>query len=268
MKKNIVIASSARKQGKTLLACQIINLIRMRGYTVSAFKLEKCRNGPVEITKGPGRKDSDTCRFDISGSCFSFLVRYSSPDQLDTLLAKIPAKTDFFLWETNSMAKRIGEMFLIYIDGSVSNPKNPDLANIADIVLSGPLKPDKTERAANICLSLLGMPESKSFRVEAKYWINYENQPVLGEGRADLLQAIDEMGSIHKAANSRDIPYKRAWIHINTAEEKLGAKLVISKAGGVHGGGSRLTKLARQLLFLFNQTDSVLRKYIEGEQEL
>jgi molybdate transport system regulatory protein len=85
-------------------------------------------------------------------------------------------------------------------------------------------------------------------QVRSKIWLEAAGRPVLGEGRRALLQAIEESGSISRAARSLKIPYRKAWGQIKFMEEQLGLPLVRKLTGGVGGGGARLTPEAVELL--------------------
>ena len=39
-----------------------------------------------------------------------------------------------------------------------------------------------------------------SYKIKSRVWIEYDNHVLLGEGRVQLLKAIDETGSLSKAA--------------------------------------------------------------------
>lgn len=65
---------------------------------------------------------------------------------------------------------------------------------------------------------------------------------VVGPGRADLLQAIREHGSISAAGRAMGMSYKRAWDLIETMNRSFPRPLVATSAGGSSGGGSVLTE--------------------------
>jgi molybdate transport system regulatory protein len=75
-----------------------------------------------------------------------------------------------------------------------------------------------------------------------------EGRPVLGPGRLELLQRIDEQGSISRAARLLKMTYRKAWGQIKAMEGQLDLPLVEKQAGGPGGGGARLTPEARELL--------------------
>jgi molybdate transport system regulatory protein len=63
-----------------------------------------------------------------------------------------------------------------------------------------------------------------------------------------LLTAIDQTGSLNRAARTAGYSYKGAWLLLETAATLANTPLVESATGGKGGGGSRLTEAARELL--------------------
>jgi len=82
-------------------------------------------------------------------------------------------------------------------------------------------------------------------------WIEHNGAVVLSEWRVRLLDAIDQTGSISRAADRMKITYHRAWEKLHEMEEGLGEKLVNAQVGGVGGGGAELTDRGRELLRKF-----------------
>ncbi|WP_213951023.1 winged helix-turn-helix domain-containing protein [Tepidanaerobacter syntrophicus] len=85
-----------------------------------------------------------------------------------------------------------------------------------------------------------------------KIWIEGDNK-AFGEGPYKLLKKVDQLGSIHKAAQDMNMSYSKAWSIIKRAERELGIILVESNIGGAGGGGSCLTSQARILLNQYNE---------------
>jgi len=77
--------------------------------------------------------------------------------------------------------------------------------------------------------------------VDANLWLNRDNSRFLGADRIDLLEKIDELGSITKAAQAVGISYKTAWDQINTINNLAEKPLVERLTGGKGGGGTSLT---------------------------
>ena len=75
----------------------------------------------------------------------------------------------------------------------------------------------------------------------------------LGNGKADLLDAIAATGSISQAAKQLGMSYRRAWLLVDTMNQCFVTPLVITQTGGAHGGGTQLTELGVQVLQVFRQ---------------
>lgn len=69
-----------------------------------------------------------------------------------------------------------------------------------------------------------------------------------GPGKADLLQAINETGSIAGAGRRLGMSYKRAWSLVETLNAMFRAPLVDAAKGGAGGGGAALTPLGEKIL--------------------
>jgi molybdate transport system regulatory protein len=95
-------------------------------------------------------------------------------------------------------------------------------------------------------------------KVRMKVWLEDNNQPVFGEGRQRLLEAICRYGSINRAAKELGLSYRKAWSSLTAMEQRLGFKLLERRTGGDSGGGSCLTA----------EGHDFLRRYGELMQEL
>jgi molybdate transport system regulatory protein len=70
----------------------------------------------------------------------------------------------------------------------------------------------------------------------------------LGPGKADLLQAIHDHGSITAAGKQLGMSYRRAWLLVDTMNRCFSAPLVESAVGGQGGGGAHLSELGLTVL--------------------
>jgi len=77
--------------------------------------------------------------------------------------------------------------------------------------------------------------------VKSNVWLEVDGKVVMSLWRVKLLKAVQETGSISRAADVMDITYRRAWDKIHQSEERLGIKLVETQIGGAGGGGAILT---------------------------
>lgn len=99
--------------------------------------------------------------------------------------------------------------------------------------------------------------------IKSKLWIEVDGQPVFGQGRRFLLEAIDSYGSISQAARGINISYRKAWGYIKAMEERLGFKLIERQAGGKNGGGATLTREARAFLEKYAALEKGMQELVD-----
>uniref|UniRef100_B8DK11 Putative transcriptional regulator, ModE family n=1 Tax=Nitratidesulfovibrio vulgaris (strain DSM 19637 / Miyazaki F) TaxID=883 RepID=B8DK11_NITV9 len=85
--------------------------------------------------------------------------------------------------------------------------------------------------------------------VRLHLWLEEDGEMVFGMGRAMLLLAIDEHGSLKKAAEALGMSYRAAWGKLKQTETALGLRLV-EKAGS-NREGYRLTSAGREAMDRF-----------------
>ena len=78
---------------------------------------------------------------------------------------------------------------------------------------------------------------------------------LLGPGKADLLAAIDESGSIRSAAEQTGMSYMRAWSLVRTMNAAFRVPLVERTRGGSTRGGAHLTPLGARVLSLYQEME-------------
>jgi molybdenum ABC transporter molybdate-binding protein len=91
------------------------------------------------------------------------------------------------------------------------------------------------------------------WQVGVRVWIERHGLAVLGQGRAELLAAIESERSITKAAKSAGMSYRRAWTMIQEVNAAAGEILVEAAVGGKRGGGAQLTVKGRLAIKVYEQ---------------
>ncbi|MCZ4296506.1 winged helix-turn-helix domain-containing protein [Henriciella marina] len=81
--------------------------------------------------------------------------------------------------------------------------------------------------------------------------IDLPNGGRFGPGKATLMRAIAEHGSIRKAAAALSMSYPRALKLIDEMNGDFAAPLIASTHGGASGGGSELTPTGESVLGLY-----------------
>jgi len=93
-----------------------------------------------------------------------------------------------------------------------------------------------------------GLPSG--VKVGFKIYILRDNAVVAGEGLVEILEAIEEAGSLYSAAHALKMNYRKLWTKLSLAERILGIKLVDRGRGRQ---GSRLTDAGRSLIKLYRE---------------
>jgi len=98
------------------------------------------------------------------------------------------------------------------------------------------------------------------YKVRGNIWIESEGGALIGVGRMRLLEQIEELGSITAAAKAMKMSYRQAWELVDSMNTQAKQALVETTAGGIGGGGTRVTnegkkaiKLYKKLLESFDQ---------------
>ena len=81
-----------------------------------------------------------------------------------------------------------------------------------------------------------------------RVWVVFGKQLKFGDGRARLLELIDERGSLRQAAAELDMSYRNAWGYLRELEKAAGFKFVERGPAGNPRSGMRLTARGREFL--------------------
>jgi molybdate transport system substrate-binding protein len=105
---------------------------------------------------------------------------------------------------------------------------------------------------------------SRDWTIGVRLWIDRNGHAILGQGRAELLDAIGRHNSITAAAKSVGISYRKAWTMIQEINRAAGEPLVDAAVGGVKGGGAQLTDRGRFALAVYAQLHEALHESAAG----
>lgn len=101
------------------------------------------------------------------------------------------------------------------------------------------------------------MPTSDKATLRLRVWIEQEDATYIGIGSTLLLQHIEKLGSLRKAAEALGMSYRRAWGKLKKAEERIGQPLVEKTKG--KGQRFNLSPLGKELM------DKFLSFYLDVE---
>jgi molybdate transport system regulatory protein len=88
----------------------------------------------------------------------------------------------------------------------------------------------------------------------------FDDESWIGPGKAALLEAIAEHGSISAAGRAMQMSYKRAWDLVAEMNRIFGAPVASAQMGGRSGGGAELTPLGRDVLAHFRAMEVAAAK--------
>ena len=94
---------------------------------------------------------------------------------------------------------------------------------------------------------------------EIELRIILDPETLLGPGKAALLQAVDETGSIAAAGRRMGMSYKRAWYLVDTMNSYFSEPVIVSVKGGNSRGGAQLTPTGRKVLESYRRMEKKTR---------
>lgn len=109
----------------------------------------------------------------------------------------------------------------------------------------------KTPAARRRMLAADGALSRASLRLR----IVFPGERQLGPGKADLLDAIHRTGSISSAARELGMSYRRAWLLADELTRLFKRPILMTAAGGAHGGGAALTPFGQALIAAYRRIE-------------
>ena len=100
--------------------------------------------------------------------------------------------------------------------------------------------------------------------IKVKIWIEENGEVLFGEGRRQLLEAINEFGSISRAAKHLKISYRAAWGRLKASEERMGINLILKKVGRNGNKSTTLTEAGKKWLEKFKKLEKCIQDCTEN----
>lgn len=107
--------------------------------------------------------------------------------------------------------------------------------------------------------------DHSSIKIKSRVWIENQEGIFLGEGRINLLKAIQQFGSINKAANSMGMSYQKAWKLVQSMNSSSSESLVIKTSGGKGGGGTILTEKGEKAILFYEKINRSCQQFLDKE---
>ena len=106
------------------------------------------------------------------------------------------------------------------------------------------------------------VPRPKRLGVKAKFWLTLGPRTLFGDGKADLLEAVDRLGSLRSAARSMEMSYRHAWGLLRELDEAAGIRF-LEHSGRGSRTSLRLTTDGRRFIDAYRRFRAPLDELVE-----
>ena len=105
-------------------------------------------------------------------------------------------------------------------------------------------------------------PRAAHLGVKAKFWLTLGPRTLFGDGKADLLEAVDRLGSLRSAAQSMGMSYRYAWGLLRELDEAAGFAFLEHSGSGPRTS-LRLTTNGRRFIASYRRFRAPLDEQVE-----
>ncbi len=93
----------------------------------------------------------------------------------------------------------------------------------------------------------------ENFILNFKIWLSTPSgKGIMGDGKWQILKAIEKHGSLKAATKALGLTYRRTWGDLKAIEEEFGFPLLEKSRGGAEGGKTELTPEGKNLVNAFD----------------
>lgn len=112
------------------------------------------------------------------------------------------------------------------------------------------------------------LKQTDSVQLNATLRVFIGNEKLFGPGKLELLQFIQETGSISQAAKKMGLSYKKAWDMVNALNHHCTKPIVLAQTGGVKGGKTILTPEGIELMEAFRLIQRNFQQFLAEQLPL
>lgn len=98
-----------------------------------------------------------------------------------------------------------------------------------------------------------------------RLWFEEKEKVLFGDGRLQLLQAVESAGSLAAAARELNMSYRAAWGRLHASEDRLGFKLV--ERGSEGRRAMVLTHAAKELMTQYARLKNLAQGQVDKHQK-
>jgi molybdate transport system regulatory protein len=102
-----------------------------------------------------------------------------------------------------------------------------------------------------------------TLKPNGRIWMDTEAGAFMGYGRMELLEKIQQTGSLRKASIEMKMSYQQAWKLVTQMNERASEPLVSLKKGGANGGITQLTPFGEKVIFAFKAFNTAFQEFLD-----
>jgi molybdate transport system regulatory protein len=107
------------------------------------------------------------------------------------------------------------------------------------------------------------VPHPRHLGVKAKFWLTLGPRTLFGDGKAQLLEAVDELGSLRSAAESMGMSYRHAWGLVRELDRAAGFAFLEHSGSGPRTR-LRLSRDGRRFIDAYRRFRAPLAKAVDA----
>ncbi|WP_269004272.1 winged helix-turn-helix domain-containing protein [Aquirufa ecclesiirivi] len=112
------------------------------------------------------------------------------------------------------------------------------------------------------------LKQDSDVQIKATLRVFNGEDKLFGPGKLELLQFIQETGSISQAAKKMGLSYKKAWEMVNSLNQLCKSPIVQAQTGGIKGGKTVLTPEGLELMEAFGVLQMNFQQFLEEQMPL
>jgi molybdate transport system regulatory protein len=99
-------------------------------------------------------------------------------------------------------------------------------------------------------------PPFPELQAKVRFRIKFQDTVAMGPGKADVLQGIQDTGSLAETGRRLNMSYQRVWSLVRGMNVDFVEPLVVTQRGGAAGGGATLTEVGQRVLTLYRNIEA------------
>lgn len=104
-------------------------------------------------------------------------------------------------------------------------------------------------------------------KLKPRLRILFGEATALGPGKVELIEAIEQAGSISGAAKNMGMSYRRAWNLADSINHDFKEAIIETNSGGKGGGGATISPIGREILTRYREIEDKAMASVTKEVE-